>query len=195
MHKIIASSLALVLALLPLHADDNWLQNGDFSDGTTHWHGDLRSPADFASDNPLQASDPFTSKGMIIPLKHTSWSKAEQDFKGKVASGVLSVTYMLSPDLVFSTTPDDYVGIPNKLDWAAWRPFDTKPGSWMIFVSDFGSSHGTYYEITPKTGSSAPQVFKAKVSGLTPLEDKTITLAIPPGTGTLVILNVSLTGN
>jgi hypothetical protein len=38
-------------------------------------------------------------------------------------------------------------------------------------------------------------VFKAKVSGLTPLEDKTITLAIPPGTGTLVILNVSLTGN
>ena len=29
--------------------------------------------------------------------------------------------------------------------------------------------------------------------GMTPLEDKTITLAFPPGTGKVVILNVSVT--
>ena len=79
--------VALVFALaLPLRAD-NWLENGDFTDGISHWHGGGRSPADFASDNPLQASDPFTSKGLIIPLKHLDWTKVAQDFKGKSASG------------------------------------------------------------------------------------------------------------
>ena len=38
-----------------------------------------------------------------------------------------------------------------------------------------------------------PDPFTSK--GLTPLEDKTITLAFPPGKGTLVVLSVSLTDN
>ena len=182
--------LLLVLAL-PLRAD-NWLENGDFSDGITHWHGDGRSPADFASDNPMANPDPFTSKGLIVPLKHVAWAKVAQDFKGKIASGVVTITYMVSPDLAFSEKPEDYTNIPSQLGWG-WKSFNTPQGEWMVFIDDLNSIHGAYYLIKPKLGSSAPQTFRIRVTGLTPLEDKTITLAFPPGTGTVVVLSVSLT--
>lgn len=192
--KTLAFALLILAWAFPLRADDNWLQNGDFSDGTTHWHGDLRSPADFASDNPLQASDPFTSKGMIIPLKHTSWCKVAQDFRGKIASGFLTVTYMVSPDFALSDKLEDYTNIPSQLGWG-WKSFDTKQGSWMVFVSAMGDTKGVYYMMKPKLGSSTPQTMKLKVNELTPLEDQTLTLAFPPGTGTVVVLNIALTEN
>jgi len=192
--KALLFALAALACTLPLRAD-NWVQNGDFIDGITHWHGDGRAPADFASDNPMAKPDPFTSKGLIIPLKHTVWAKVAQDFKGKSASGVLSITYMVSPDLTFSSKPDDYVNVPDHIGYDAWLPFNTPPGRWVIFISDFGSSRGEYYTIKPVLGSSNVQTYRAKVGGLTPLEDKTISLVFPPGTGNLVILSVSLTDN
>jgi hypothetical protein len=185
-------TLIILACALPLRAD-NWLQNGDFVDGITHWYGDGRSPADFASDNPLQGSDPFTSKGLIIPLKHLDWTKVAQDFKGKLASGVMTITYMVSKDLAFSDKDDDYKNMPDHIGYDGWLAFNTPPGDWIVFVSDFGSSHGTYYEIKPKLGSTDVQTFQAPVRGLTPLQDKTMTLAFPPGTGMIVILSVSLT--
>jgi len=186
---------ALVLACaLPLQAD-NWLQNGDFIDGISHWHGDGRAPADYSADNPLAKSDPFTSKGLIIPLKHTAWAKVAQDFKGKIAGGILTITYMVSPDLAFSTKPEDYANMPNHIGYDQWQPFDTPPGQWVVFISDFGSSRGMYSMIKPKLGSSDPQTYREQITGLTPLEAKTIALAFPPGTGTVVILHVSLTDN
>jgi hypothetical protein len=185
----------LVLACaLPLHAD-NWVQNGDFTDGISHWHGDARAPSDFAADNPMAKPDPFTSKGLIIPLKHADWTKVAQDFKGKSAGGIITITYMVSPDLAFSVKADDYVNMPHHIGYNAWAAFNTPPGEWVVFVSDFGSARGTSYMIKPKLGSSDPQTFHGKVNGLTPLEDKTITLAFPPGTGTVVILNVSMSEN
>jgi len=189
----LAFVLLVLTCTLPLRAD-NWLQNGDFADGTTHWHGDLLSPADFASGNPLQAADPFTSKGMIIQLKHVSWAKVAQDFRGKIASGILTITYMVSPDLTFSDKPEDYTNIPSQLGWG-WKSFGTKPGDWMVFVSAMGDTKGVYYTMKPKLGASTPQTVKIKVNQLTPLEDQTLTLAFPPGNGTVVILNAALTEN
>jgi hypothetical protein len=193
MMKKLAFVLLVLTCTLPLRAD-NWLENGDFSDGINHWHGDARSPADFASDNPLQASDAFTSKGLIVPLKHVAWAKVAQDFKGKIASGILTITYMVSPDLAFSDKPDDYTNIPNQLGWG-WRSFNTKPGDWMVFVSALGDTQGAYYTIPPKLGSSTPQTIRIKLDKLTPLEEQTLTLAFPPGTGMVVVLNISLSGN
>jgi len=189
--KTLLFGLLVLACALPLRAD-NWLDNGDFTDGIAHWHGDGRSPADFTSDNPLQSSDPFTSKGLIIPLKHVSWVKVAQDFKGKIASGFLTITYMVSPDLAFSTKPDDYTNIPSHLGWG-WQSFNTPPGDWIVFISALGDTKGGYYTMEPKTGSSTPQTVRVQVNELTPLEKQTLTLAFPPGTGTLVILNIALT--
>lgn len=187
-------ALLVLACTLPLQAD-NWVQNGDFVDGITHWHGDGRAPADFVSDDPFAKPDPFTSKGLIIPLKHAQWTKVAQDFKGKIASGVLTITYMVSPDLAFSDKPDDYVNMPHHIGYDGWLPFNTPPGQWVTFLSDFGSIHGFYSMVKPKLGSSDPQTYRTQIDGLTPLDDKTITLAFPPGTGTVVILGVSLTDN
>ena len=191
--KALLFALLALACTLPLRADD-CLQNGGFTDGITHWHGDGRAPADFASDNPLEQSNPLTSKGLIIPLKHVAWTKVAQDFKGKIASGVLSVTFKLSPDLALSTKPDDYVNIPAQLGWG-WKSFNTSHGEWLIFISAFGDTKGTYFMVKPKTGSSDTQTYRVRVGALTPLEEQTITLAFPPGAGNLVILSISLTDN
>jgi hypothetical protein len=191
---------ALVVALLvfsfalPLLAD-NWVENGDFTEGIDHWRGNGRSPADFAADNPLANPDAFLSKGLIIPLRHMDWDKVQQDFKGKSASGVLTITYMVSPDLTFSTKQEDYQSVPYLMHYDGWQPFNIPLGDWLVFIADLGSAHGTYYVIKPTLGSSKPQTYRARIMGLTPLEDKTITLAFPPGDGNVVILNVSLTDN
>jgi hypothetical protein len=192
--KTLLCALLLLVIALPLQAD-NWIQNGDFSNGIDHWRGNGRSPSDFANDNPLEAADPFTSKGLIIPLKHMDWTKIAQDFKGRIASGVLTITYMVSPDFAFSTKPDDYVNMPDHIGYDGWKAFNTPPGDWIVFISDFGSNRGHYWEIEPKPGKSDPQTFKIRVENLTPLEDKTITLGFPPGEGKLVILSISLTDN
>ena len=192
--KLIAFMLLAVAVILPARADgDNWIQNGDFADGLSHWYGGGRSPADFASDNPLQQSDPFTSKGLIIPLKSQMWTKVAQDFKGKVASGVLTVTYKVSSDFAFSTKPEDYVNMPDKIGYDGWKAFNTPPGTWVVFLSDFGTSRGEYYELKPRLGSIEPQTYRALIKGMTPYANKTITLAFPPGTGVLVVLSVSMT--
>ena len=191
MKALLFALLALAFTL-PLRAD-NWIQNGDFADGINHWRGNGRAPADFAPGSPMDKPDPFTSKGLIIPLRHVDWTKVAQDFKGKSTHGVLSIPYMVSPDLVFSTKPDDYVNIPDHMHYDGWQAINTPPGDWIVFIADFGRSHYTYYEIKPNLGSSAPQTYQARVTGLTPLEDKTITVAFPPGDGKVVILQISLT--
>jgi hypothetical protein len=192
--KVLLFGLLVLACAVPSRAD-NWLDNGDFTSGIDNWRGNGRSPSDFAADNPLDKPNPFTSKGLIIPLRDMDWDKVAQDFHGKGASGVLTITYMVSPDLAFSDKPDDYVNMPDQIHYDGWKPFDTPPGDWIVFIADFGSARGTYYEIKPKLGSSDPQTYRARVEGLTPLEDKTITLAFPPGNGNLVILNISLTDN
>ncbi|MCE0483944.1 MAG: hypothetical protein LV479_06870 [Methylacidiphilales bacterium] len=186
------SLILFLAALLPLHAE-NWLQNGDFSDGIDHWHGSGLAPSDVAPANPFDPPDPFTSKGLIIQLKPSHWQKVAQDFKGKLANGVLTISYMVSPDLAFSTKPDDYVNMPGQIDYNGWQAFNTPHGAWVLFLSDFGSSRGHYYTITPQLGSSKVQTLNLPVQDMTPYEDKTITLAFPPGKGTIVFLNVQLT--
>ena len=44
-------------------------------------------------------------------------------------------------------------------------------------------------------GLTGTQTVKTKFSKLTPMEDKTLTIGFPPGTGNIVILNISFTDN
>ncbi len=182
--------LATLLGSVTAFADD-WLENGDFIDGTTHWRGNGRTAADFASDNPFDKPDPFLAKGLILPLRGV-WDKIQQDFRGRGTHGILTIVYKLSPDISFSTKPEDYKNIPDQLHYGGWAPFPLPIGSWVVFIADLGSARGTYWHIEPKLGSSEPQVVRMKVSGLTALEDKTITLGFPPGTGKIVLLGISL---
>lgn len=186
--------LTFVFAL-PLRADTNWVQNGDFADGSDHWRGNGRSPAEYAIDNnqsPLDKPDPFVSKGLILPLRGADWDKVQQDFKGQGTIGVLTITYMLSPSLTFSTDSTNYTNIPDALHIDGWQPFGVTPGNWVVFITDFGTNSGTYFYIKPKLGIAEPQTIRIAVRNLTPFSDKTITIGFPPGSGTLVLLGVSI---
>ena len=192
MKKVLSYTLLVLLLAVPLRADDgNWIQNGDFTSGIDHWYGGGRSPADYANDNPLDSNNPLTAKGLIMPLHPESWTKVAQDFKGKVSSGILTITYTTSADFSFSSKPEDYQNMPDKIGYDGWKAFNTPPGKWIVFLSDFGSNKGEYYELTPKPGPGV-QTYRAKIKGMTPFEDKTITLAFPPGSGMIVILGVSM---
>ncbi len=119
--------------------------------------------------------------------------KVAQDFKGKVSSGVLTITYRLSPDFAFSTKAEDYQNVPAKIGYDHWKSFNISPGEWMVYISDFGSDHGLYWKIPAKVSPGDVQTLHMNVKGLTPFADKTITLAYPPGTGMFVVENVSVT--
>ena len=191
-----AAVLVLLLAASFIARADNWIQNGDFSSGLDHWHGQAKTPADVAPSDPFAKPDPLLTQGAIFQLKSQDRIKIEQDFRTKSSTLYLTVTYKVSPDLAFSTNIDDYTNIPSHIDYGAYRAFNLKPGNWLIFFTDFGGDKGligTYTYIKPKVGSTDPQTFRDKITGLVPLEDKTLCIAFPPGTGTVVLLNVSLT--
>ncbi len=181
----------LMTIVIPLRADD-WLANGDFSGGKDHWYGQAKWPEDFAAADPFTPADPLTSKGMIIPLKSSSWVAAFQDFKGKTPTAILRITYVVAPNTSFSTRPEDYRNMPDKIGWDSWAPFNTPPGSFVVFISELAQAHGRYYLVHPKTSNPGEQHFQAPVNSMTPWSQKTIALAFPPGEGTVVVHKVSL---
>jgi hypothetical protein len=189
--KRLTCLLVLVFTTIQAHAD-NWLANGDFSDGISKWYGEAKGPADYAAPDPFTKADPFTSQGMIIPLKNSQWIKECQDFKGKGENSVLKITYVLSPDLKFTSRPEDYQNMPDKIGWDAWKAFDSPPNSWIVFISELEQRHGEYFVIQPDLTSTKEQTFNARVQGMTPLSAKTIALAFPPGNGTIVIHKIEL---
>ena len=121
------------------------------------------------------------------------WTKIAQDFKVSSAGAVLTITYQLSPGLTFSTKPEDYVGVPAQLGWG-WKPFNGSAGSWMADVTAEDGIHGTHSFIKAVVGTSSPQTFRAQFKGLAPGGGQTLTLAFPPGDGTVVVLSASVTG-
>jgi len=186
----------LFLALsLPLCAD-NWLQNGDFTDGLDHWRGNGRSPADMASDDPFAKPDPLLSTGLIIPLKGRQWTTVTQNFRTKAAQLVLTISVIFAPGVTFSERDEDYTNIPDKIDNRLYLSFNLSQKHWFVLFTDFGNgAKGVYYTFDTKPGSTEPQGFRAEVSNLSPLEDELVTIGFPPGQGNVILRSVSLEGN
>jgi hypothetical protein len=190
---------ALLLFLLATNLAvraDNWITNGDFSNGMDSWRGDARTPADLAPSDPFAKPDPFLSQGLIIQLKDRDWAKVQQDFRTKSSTLYLTITYKVSPDLALSTNQEDYTNVPAHIGYNAYVPFNIAPGNWLIFLANFEGNNGLngiYNYGKPRSGTSDPQTIHLKFSGLTPFERKILCLAFPPGSGTVVLLNVSMT--
>jgi len=190
MKKLFLTVLLLSSVQL-LHADDV-LKNSDFADGALNWHGDGKSPVDLKPASDLDTNAPnYGDKGLIIVLKPHSWTKVVQEFKTRSAAVSLNLTYKVAPGTVFSTKDDDYAGIPEKIDFNNWKPFNGKVGGWMVLLSDFAKERIFYNYIIPVSGSDQPPV-TGTYDSLIPEDDKTLCLAFPPGTGAIILLHVSL---
>lgn len=196
--RILLFILIILACAVPLQAD-NSLENGDFSNGKDGWHGDGETPDEYAQDNPSAASDPLTSKGLIIQLKPHRWTKITQEFKGdKGTYYSLAVTYKVSPDTTLSNKADDYTNAGNGFDFEGseiWVPQSIESGRFWWTVHDLDDDGGYQETCSPKLGSSEPQTIQDHGRTMTPFTRKMIFIAFPPGNGIVVLLNVSVTSS
>jgi hypothetical protein len=190
---------ALVILTCPsaLQAD-NVIQNGDFSKSDAYWMGDGKTPQAYAQENPAAATDPLTSRGLIVPLNPASWTRIFQSFTAdKSTQSSIVVTYKLSPDIALSKDPLDYAKISSRLQIPGFENFgsiDVHPGQFYGTIGDPSSTTIAMEVFTPKLGSSDVQIYQHAYPPIPPFGDKTFALAFPPGTGTVVILSVTVTG-
>jgi hypothetical protein len=183
----------LLVSLQLVHAG-NVLKNSDFADGVQSWHGDGRTPAEMKPQDSLDAAPDYGDKGLIIPLKPHAWTRVFQEFKTRNTSFTLNITYKLSPGASFSTVDEDYLNVPHSIDFDGWAAFDGKRGSWMTMVSNIARYQMFNNNVTPKFGATDQDpVADDSIDNLGgPDDEKTVCLAFPPGTGAVILLNVSL---
>jgi hypothetical protein len=194
----VCSALVILACAVSLHADEV-LQNGDFSDGSSHWHGDGKTPSDFTEDNPLATANPLTSTGLIVPLKPDSWTKVTQDFNGdKNSHYLVTVKYKVSPDLTLSNKPEDYKDVARLIRFETYEgypAFDVPVGQFFVMVAEVDGNKGYWEKFQPKLGSSDTQTYLDPGQPLAPEGRKMVTVAFPPGTGMVVILSISVTSS
>jgi len=198
MKKLLIACLILI-SLFPLKADE-WLQNGDFSDGLSHWYGDGQLASDLAksTSDPL-APTPSTpiANGIVLQLKPDRWSKMTQEFTTDTLKMTLTVNYTLSSDCAFSDKADFYHDIFASLGFRGYGPRSVSPGEWTVILSDLGTKWCYYFRTQPnKDANAASQTFQANYSqageNMKPALHKTITVGFPPGRGNVTITLISL---
>ena len=174
-------------------------QNGDFSHGDDHWQGDGKTPPAYAKDNPGALTDPLTSKGLIVTLNSSSWTRIYQTFaSGSATNYSIVVTYKLSPNISLSKNAADYAGISKNIQIPGFENFGSlpmHPGDFYGTIGDPTSTSMSMELFVPPVGSSQVQTYQHTYPPVPLSPTKTFALAFPPGTGTVVILSVDVTGN
>jgi hypothetical protein len=187
MKPLLSVLLLVAFTSVPVLAGE-LLNNSDFSQGHQRWLGNV-----FDSDS--QQSDPFNNTpaapGLTINLRANTWSRIYQEFTGKGAPLKVEVVYKLAPGSSFSDKADDYNNVTHSIGYEAWKSFKIPVGNWCLLISDFGPDKGRYFYIKPDFSSTAEQTVGGVVTSKDK-EKKTITLAIPPGTGSITLLKVSV---
>jgi hypothetical protein len=185
MKTLFLAALALACTLT-LKANDI-LANGNFVDGTAHWHGDAHASTDW--DN----------QGIVIQLSPSKWTKISQTFNTKETVLDFSITYKTSPDCSFSdAAKGTTLSVDDLISLTEIRfkdPIHLKLGSWFLMINDPSSNppQGTYFTIQPKLKLADAQTVTGSVPKLAAHEEKTVFLAFPPGQGTITLLHVALT--
>jgi len=210
---ILLFALVLAAPLVGQNSDQETMENADFSDGSTHWHGDCKpAGSDMTTDfvsNP--ASD---IKGIVVGLHSSSWTKVTQEifkYKGNPVHGmVLTIVYHTSPDFKLSTRGDDYADVGAAVGFGGAK-IGARPGQIMALIdmpppsrTSVTSSGSTdtilIYPDQVAIASFAPstdaksQTFTARIAPpLATADDKpTFCLGFPPGNGSITITRISL---
>jgi hypothetical protein len=173
----------LLAGLGTVRGDDNLLKNGDFSDGLAHWYGDAKL-LDSASAN---AGGSGQANGAVIKLRGHDWTRVSQDFEVKSGTYKLHVTLALAPDLHFSTQFADYINLRGKLNFQDKHPIDADPGQWVLVVTN-SNDDALCWRVTP----SASQSYTFTVKGIDFNSRQTLSLAFPPGDGSVTVKEISL---
>jgi hypothetical protein len=181
-------TLALLLFLggvIIARADDNLLQNGDFSGGVAHWYGNVQTPGDL-DDATLPDS------GVVIKLRPHDWTRANQDFQVKAGTYNLNIVFTLISGFHFSDQYSDYINLPKVLDFPAGdHPVDGSIGQWVAIIADNVASSSLYWTGDPPQ-SAGQQTYTFKVKDINFDNRQNLSLNFPPGSGYVVLQKVAL---
>ena len=196
------------------------LENGDFSDGTNHWHGDVK-PAGSDSSTDLLTS-PNDAKGVLVELRSHNWTKITQEVHGlkdvQPNTGVdLTVEYTVSTDFKLSDDSRD-IGLNfEKLDFPNVR-IQQQPGSLIAFIdvqpADRASAQNSGYNsvtntdtititihpddvgyayLTPDTSAGTHTLTATLWLPVPKTDDLPVfCIAVPPGEGNVTISKITM---
>ena len=186
--KIFALFFLLIGSALGADAPSgNVLQNGDFSDGLTHWDGDCRPLSVALNDAP-------PGNGAAVELLGT-WTKMTQNFDSKKGHYLINVTFTITPNTTFATEEKDYRKIPKKLSFTALKEFGLQRGEWCIIVTNLAAHRYVHCAVKPEKEDSSVQTMTGEINLERDSDGDTFCLAFPPGHGVVTIQSVSLTRN
>jgi hypothetical protein len=138
------------------------------------------------------------SKGLIVPLNPASWTRIYQAFaSGNATEYSIVVTYKLSPNISLSKNADDYAGITKKIQITGFENFGSlsmQPGDFYGTIGDPTSNSMSMERFVPQVGSSQVQTYQHTYPPVPVSPTKTFALAFPPGSGSVIILSVAVTG-
>ena len=183
--------LIYFVAALFAHAGEV-LQNSDFSDGKDHWLGDGVSPSDLSPDDPLAVDS--SAKVLIVQLKPHHWTKVTQDFHTDAVKLAIVITFNSSPDVKFADTLDAYKNQTD--DLRLWPvPLNYSAGEFFYGILDDSKRiwFGGFGEISALKGPHPTLEHNLDNAAIS--NNKTIYLAFPPGTGSIIIKSISITAS
>jgi hypothetical protein len=203
--------LFTMLCLVTVHADI--LSNGDFSDGKSHWKGDLRAASEQQSNDVSSIDHPNTTPGVIIDLKPT-WTQVSQIFNSHETAFTYKITYQLSDDFAVGGHnspfpmqdrpnmpphgPPNAGGPPNPfLTQLLNTPVtgDVRPpmgNEVLLLVVDMSNFTCQQVRIHLDPAVKGPQTTTGNLDEIGAHDDKTLYLIFPAGKGSVTLLNVSL---
>jgi hypothetical protein len=173
--KILITIAVLLFSLNELNAQ-NFLKNGNFSNGNAHWEGDGLLSTALADSDSLNGPSGI-APGTFIPLK-THWTAITQEFKAYSSSININLVYKVSSNLDLSKNPDDYVAVHlhSLEDWGELGNGDV--GKCVVFVRSVKKTSGCYF--LPKKVDTN-QTFTCSFNGFVPGNDYVFCIAFPPG--------------
>ncbi len=179
--------LGLLATSLSVWADDKEvLKNSDFSTGISDWDGDIHTAGSAVDDSGATA-------GAIVKMRDW-WGKVSQDFEAPSGSYNLAIKYTVTPNFSLSKRRDDYANVTSPLGLTDLLGFNAEPGKWFVLVVDLDSWSCSTIYFTPSTKAIGEQTAHATVhfSGGND-QNKRLFLCYPPGTGTVNLLDITLT--
>ena len=211
---ILGLSLLLAAPVIAQDATDTpeVMENADMSDGTTHWHGDVKvAGADSTTD--LITGSNGASKGIVVDLHPSSWTRVTQEMHLHMdrhvpsPSAVLTIVYSASADFTLSTRETDYSNAASEVGFDNVR-FYAGRGKVTVVIDRppvnrslaTGANTITIYPDNIALGSFEPKAGDQQQTYTASLnipagsvrDNPTFCLAIPPGTGSLTFLKISL---
>jgi hypothetical protein len=129
------------------------------------------------------------SPGVVIKLKPDKWSKIYQTFNNRAPVLYYTVSCKLSDDYALrdkGTSSPDFGDLPT--DYMPWPLLEN---SWHIFVSGAGFFETTRM-LKPDAHKTDTQTMTGRIADLKDVDEAVFTIFFPPGSGSITLLNVSL---